>query len=127
MKTNHDAGFSLLEILIVVSILGILISILVPRFVNALTVTNNTAAQAYAHNVALWVASAESGNGTVARGSYAGSCISNELQKEGAADTLPGAVASCLVAFAGNRYTVTVTSVTGTGGPAGNGIFTEVY
>ena len=126
MRKGSKTGFTLIEILMVLVILGTILGIIIPRFLKVRSNANNSAAQAYAHNVVSWLASADMASG-VAVGSLAGGCESTALQNEGAPTNPPQAVAGCLVAFSGDHYTVTVTSVTGTGGPAGNGIFTEVY
>ena len=127
MKASQYAGFTLIELLVVVAVLGVLLGVLVPRFVNARSLAQNSAANTYAYRVALWVASAEIGNPTDARGSFAGSCTDPALQAQGAVSTHPGSVSDCLVTYQDNMYTITVTSIVGRGGPSNNGVFTTTY
>ena len=127
MQVYKNAGFTLIELLVVIGMLGILISIIVPRVINARSNANNGVAQAYAHNVAVWIASGDAAATTSSEGSFAGNCVSSALQQEGAPPVLPGSVTDCLVDYANNHYTVTVTSVTGRGGPLDNGVFTATY
>lgn len=123
MQASKRAGFTLIELIVVVGILGVLIGIVVPQLLNARGNANNSAAQAYAHNLAVWVASGDAAGA----GSFAGSCTSNALQQEGAPPELQGSVRSCRVDYVNSHYTVTVTSVTGWGGPLNNGVFTSTY
>ncbi len=127
MQAQRNAGFTLIELLVVIGMLGILISIVVPQVINARSNANNGAAQAYAHNVAVWIASGDTSSTLLDVGSFAGSCTSSALRQEGAPPTLPGSVKDCLVSYLSGHYTVTVTSVTGRGGPLDDGIFTATY
>lgn len=127
MKENNGGGFTLIELLVVVAVLSVLIAVIIPRFVNARSTAHNGAAEAYAHNLAVWLASAEAESKNVTSGQFRGNCLSAELREQGAPDVLPTSVALCAVAYANNHYTVTVTSVTGKGGPTSNGVFTAAY
>ena len=127
MKTQGEAGFTLIEMLVVVVVLSILLTMIVPRFTQARNTAHNAAAEAYAHNVAKWLASAEAGDQTNRRGSLGGSCLSQKLQAEGAPANFPGSVSSCIISFQSNFCTVTVTAITGKGGLSNNGIFDATY
>ena len=127
MKKGSSLGFTIIELLIVVAILGILLTVFVPQFAAARTNAHNTAAQGYAHNVAVWVASAETHSGTLTVGSLAGNCTSTKLLAEGAPEAFPDSVVDCLIGYDNSRYTIAVTSVTRKGGLTNNGVFTATY
>ena len=127
MGKGNKVGFTIIELLVVVSILGILLTVLVPHFATARSNAQNGAAQAYAHNIAVWIALGEASSGTLTVGSFTGNCISRALQDEGAPPVLPDSVSNCLVDYRDNHYVVTVTSTTGKGGPSNNGVFTVTY
>lgn len=127
MRKDATVGFTLIELLVVVAIMGTLLAIITPRFINARATAQNSAAQAYAHNLAVWLASAETEIRNVTPGQFRGDCLSTELQEQGAPDALPTSITVCAIAYADNHYTVTVTSMTGKGGPTNNGVFTAVY
>lgn len=50
-QNKKNKGFTLVELLIVVAIIGILAAVLTPQFLNARKVAVDKAAEAYAHNV----------------------------------------------------------------------------
>lgn len=126
MKATRSSGFSLMELLIVIGILGILITVLSPLLVTARDTAYNTSTQAFARNVTLWIASAEAEQGNSA-GTLAGSCLSPGLQARGAPSTLPDYLLNCTVGYAANVYTVTAASRSGKGGATNNGVFVTTY
>lgn len=126
MKTTKSSGFSLMEVLIVIGILGILVTVLSPLLVTARDTAYNSSTQAFARDVTLWIASAEAGQGSSA-GTFTGSCLSPGLQARGAPSTLPDYLLNCAVGYAANIYTVTAVSRSGKGGPTNNGVFVATY
>lgn len=49
MRAQH--GFTLVEVLIVIAIVGVLAAVMIPTLMSARTAASNRAAQVYAHNV----------------------------------------------------------------------------
>lgn len=127
MRASKSAGFTLIEILVVVGMLGILVSFAIPRLINARSNAQNSAAQVYAHNLMVWIASAETADPPPSQGSLVGSCLSTVLQVQGAPDSFPTSVSDCALDFEAGHYKATVTSATGKGGDADDGTFITYY
>lgn len=51
MKHNGATGFTLVELLVVVAVIGILMAVISPQFLKARDTAHQTAAEAYARNV----------------------------------------------------------------------------
>ena len=127
MKVRKNYGFTLIEILVVIGIISVIAGMLVPQFVGARNNAHNSAAELYARNLTLWLASSDASKEKVLPGSLTGSCLSTELQAQGAPDAFPRSVLDCEIAFEAGHYQVKVTSASKKGGPTGDGVFINYY
>jgi len=114
---RNAKGFTLVELLIVIAIIAILAAVLIPNVLNARKRAIESAAQAYARQVATWIAAADTAGTNL---SGLSSCTDTKLQDEGAPANYPNGVSDCKITYSNGQYTVTVTTVTGK-------TFTAVY
>ena len=109
-RSRPVSGFTLIEVLVVVAIIGILATVLVSGVFNARKRTVNAATESYARQVATWVAAADAGGTDV---SGVTECTDPLLQQEGASDALPNGVIDCEISYAAGHWKVQATSQSG--------------
>ena len=107
---SSNSGFTLIEVLIVVAIIGILAAVLVAEVFNARRRTVDSVTQTYARQVATWLAAADTAGADV---TGVTTCTNNLLQTEGAPGTLPNGVTSCAITYDNGRWRVSAASQSG--------------
>ena len=107
---GRTKGFTLIEVLVTIAIIGILATVLVSGVFNARKRTVDAAAESYARQVATWVAAADAGGEDV---SGVSECTDPLLRREGASDTLPNGVTGCEISYAAGHWKVQATSQSG--------------
>lgn len=110
---KNVAGFTLVELLVVIGIVGILATILVPSLINARVRASDMAAKTYTRNIANYLASADMAAETpVARAALQAInlCTDALLIAEGADPSMPDFVDSCAISYNAGIFTITVVS-----------------
>lgn len=94
---NKSKGFTLVELLIVIAIIGLLSAVLFPTIINARRNSVNTAAKMYARNMNQWVTSWLAQDALRSISDLDTSCIDAGYVGEGADSQLPSFITACEV------------------------------
>ena len=111
-RTQGEAGFTLVELLVVMLIIGLLAAIAIPAFFNQKNKATDSQAKVYARTAETAMETYNTDNNGVYDASVAGSVAATPALLKGVEPTLNGANLT-VPAVGAKTYTVTVTSDTG--------------
>ena len=122
MSYKHTKGFTIIELLVAIAIIGILVAVLTPSLLNAKRTSTDRASIAFARNMVQWVASVLTTDQTMQVTDLATTCTDAMYISEGAPSTLPPFITDCEILIEPNGGGTSGARVT-----ASTGAVLEIY
>jgi len=110
---KHTSGFSLIELLIVITIVGTLAAVLTPNLLTARAASHNTAAKLYGQKLVVFTGAWLLADRSRRTSDLDTTCTAATYVTEGAPAALPAPVKSCQITPTAGGYIVEVESSTG--------------